>query len=267
MGHPLRAVALIENRDFTTGTDEFGELARTLRGHGLWTKVIDPRELAVRRGRVSAGRIPVDLIYRDCELSEFVDMEKAGSRLTALRQAIREGRLISGLPWEFDQKSAWEIFTDARYASAFTPSQRRFFRAHVLWTRLVREARVTDSAGRLVDLPAYIRRNRQQLVLKPNTMFGGEGVLIGHTATQQAWERHLRRALHGPDPYVVQAVAEIAHDRLPRLVKGRVTFETLCTVSGFFFNSHGIGLVGRFSSRPVVNVSQGGGLIPALWVH
>ena len=37
--------------------------------------------------------------------------------------------------------------------------------------------------------------------------------------------------------------------------------------AGFFFSSSGIGLIGRFSGLPVVNVSRGGGLVPALWVH
>jgi hypothetical protein len=267
LGRPLRAIALIENAEFTTGTDEFGQLARYLTGQGLKARVVDPRQLHLRRGRVCAGDTPIDLVYRDCELNEFIEMEAGGSRLTALRQAIRDGRLISGLQWEFDQKSAWEIFTDVQYASGFTPSQRRLFRQHLLWTRLVREDRVTDWQGRLVDLPQCIRRNRQRLVLKPNTMFGGEGVVLGRTVSQQAWEKELHRALHGRRRYVVQTLADIASDAFPLLHDGHVQHRTHHTVSGFFFTSTGVGLVGRFSSRPVVNVSQGGGLIPALWVH
>ena len=238
LGRPLRGLALIENTDFTTGTDEFQELARSLTKRGLRSVVADPRELRLVRGR-----------------------------LTAVRQAIREGRLVSGLTWEFDQKSAWELFTDAAYGRYFTAAQRRFFRAHVLWTRLVRAATVSDPAGRAVDLPAFIRRNRRRLVLKPNTMFGGEGVVIGHTVGQGAWERELHRALHGKERYVVQQAATIPTDTFPMLSDGGVRWRERCVVSGFFFSSSGIGLVGRFSGLPVVNVSRGGGLIPALWVH
>ena len=200
---PLRGLALIENTDFTTGTDEFQELARYFRHRGLRAVVADPRQLRQRHGALYAGRTPVDLLYRDSELAEFVDMERQGAKLTALRRAIQEGRLISGLTWEFDQKSAWEIFTDARYAGAFTPEQRRLFRKHLLWTRLVREERVSDPQGRLVDLPAYIRRHRARLVLKPNTLFGGEGVLIGSEVSRYQWERGLHKALRGRERYVV----------------------------------------------------------------
>ena len=267
LGRPLRGIGLIENTDFTTGTDEFQELARALVKRGLPAVVADPRDVRVSRGRFTARGVPVDLLYRDSELAEFVAMERGGRRLTALRQVVREGRLVSGLTWEFDQKSSWELFTDARYARYFTAEQRRFFREHLLWTRLVREASVTDPTGRAVDLPAYIQHNRRRLVLKPNTLFGGEGVVIGHTVSQRAWERELGRALHGREHYVVQQVARIPTDAFPMLTDGGFRWTERCVVSGFFFSSSGIGLVGRFSGLPVVNVSRGGGLIPALWVH
>lgn len=267
LGRPLRAVALIENTDFTTGTDEFRELARDLIQRGVNAVVADPRELALSRGRVTVRGREVDLIYRDSELAEFVEMERRGRRLTALRQAIREGRLISGLTWEFDQKSAWEIFTDAAYARHFTAAQRRLFRERLLWTRLVREAKVADPTGRPVDLPAFIRRNRRRLVLKPNALFGGEGVVIGRTVSQRVWERELARALHGTRRYVAQQLARIPTDAFPLLTEAGARWQERSVVSGFFFSSSGIGLVGRFSGLPVVNVSRGGGLIPALWVH
>ncbi|MDP3723714.1 MAG: hypothetical protein Q8R91_09495 [Candidatus Omnitrophota bacterium] len=267
LGHPLRGVALIENTDYTTGTDEFQELARYLTHLGLKAVVVDPRRLRLVRGEVVAGRMKVDLLYRDSELSEFIEMEAAGHRLTALRHAIRQGRLISGLMWECDQKSAWELFTDARYARYFTAAQRRLFRDHLLWTRLVREARVSDPAGRWVDLPAFIRRHRSSLVLKPNTKFGGEGVVLGPTVTQRVWEQELHRALRGAERYVVQRLARVPSETFPMLVEGGVRWPSRCVVSGWFFSSSGIGLVGRFSSRPVVNVSRGGGLVTALWVH
>ncbi len=267
LGRPLRGVALIENTDFTTGTDEFQELARYLETYGVEAVVADPRELRVVRGDVVARGVRVDLLYRDSELQEFVEMEAKGVRLTALRHAIRQGRLISGLTWECDQKSAWELLTDEHYARYFTPVQRRLFRQHVLWTRLVRDAHVSDSTGRVVDLPSFIRRHRVQLVLKPNTLFGGQGVVIGHTVSQSVWEQTLHRALRGRERYVVQQAAQIPTDRFPLLEHGRVGMVERCVVSGFFFSSSGIGLVGRFSGLPVVNVSRGGGLIPALWVH
>jgi hypothetical protein len=261
LGSPLRRIALIENTDFTTGTDEFGELARYFQDLGLDAVVADPRALQLRGGRVLAEGKPVDLLYRDSELSEFIEMEQQGKPLKAARAAVQQGRLVSSLVWELDQKSAWEIFTDERFARFFSPVHRRFFRSHLLWTRLLRDRQVMTSRGRIVDLLPYARKSRAQLVIKPNSLFGGEGVIIGRETPQREWERELDKALKGKEDYVVQEVAAISRETKRAVVQPR------STVSGFFFTSGGVGLVGRFSGRTVVNVSQGGGLIPALWVR
>ena len=265
-GRPLRSVAFLENTDFTTGTDEFGHLAAYFSRLGLKSVVADPRHLRISRGEIYAGKERIDFFYRDSELGEFMGMESGGKKLTALRLAVKEGRLISSLAWELDQKSAWEIFTADRFARHFSTDQRRFFKKHILWTRLVREARVEGPQGRTIDLIPFIRRNREGYVLKPNTLFGGEGVTIGCEVTQRHWERTLAKALKGPQDYVFQKLARIHSQTLPVKMRGQVQFVERSTVSGFYFNSTGIGLVGRFSPRTVVNVSQGGGLIPALWL-
>lgn len=193
-------------------------------------------------------------------------MEAAGRRLDGIRRAVRQGRLISGLLWELDYKSAWELFTDPVFSRRFRPAQQRLFHAHLPWTRLVRQAAVSGPDGRRVDLPAYIRRHRATLVLKPNTLYGGQGVVIGARATQGLWERTLAQALRGGTRYVAQEYARIATERFPVLKDGRPQWVERSVVSGFFFNSWDVGLVGRFSSDPVVNVSRGGGLLAALMV-
>ncbi|MBI4341518.1 MAG: hypothetical protein HY598_04470, partial [Candidatus Omnitrophica bacterium] len=97
LGRPVRGIALIENTDFTTGTDEFQELAGYLNGRGLRAVVTDPREVRLVRGQFVAKGTAVDLLYRDSELAEFVEMEASGRRLSGMREAVRQGRLISGL--------------------------------------------------------------------------------------------------------------------------------------------------------------------------
>ena len=76
-------------------------------------------------------------------------------------------------------------------------------------------------------------------------------------------------AIAGQDVEIQEGagMAKIPTDTFPSLTEHGAAWHERHVVSGFFFSSSGIGLVGRFSGRPVVNVSQGGGLIPALWVH
>ena len=267
-GRMVRRIGLLENIDFTTGTDEFTHLARYFTARGLTALVVDPRELRLARGRLVARGVELDVLYRDCELNEFIDMEASGGRrLKALRSAITEGRLLSGLLWEFDHKSCWELFTDPTFAKYFSTGQRALFHRHLPWTRLVREGLVSDPAGKRTELTAYIRRHQSDLVLKPNVLYGGQGVAVGHAVTRRAWERTLAQGLRGRTPYVVQRLARIAQHAFPRLHGGHVESVMRGVVSGFFFNSSRTGLVGRFSEDPVVNVSRGGGLVGAFVVE
>jgi hypothetical protein len=104
-------------------------------------------------------------------------------------------------------------------------------------------------------------------VLKPNTLYGGQGVVVGETVSPSVWEQTLHKALRGRTRYVVQERARIGTERFPRLEQGHIREVERRVVSGFFVNSSGVGLIGRFSSDPVVNVSRGGGLLSALMVQ
>lgn len=255
-------LVLIENQDYTTGTDEFQSLAAHFRTQGLRASVADPRHLRLQGGRVTLRGRPVDVLYRDCELQEFIAMEAGGARLDALRHMIRHHRLVSSITAEFDHKSAWELFTEPAYARYFTPAQQRIFREHFLWTRLFRQARVTDATGRRVDLVPYARRHQSWLVLKPNHAYGGQGVTLGPVVTRQVWERTIAKALTGRESYVVQRFAPIAADEFPVVgADGRAHLVTRHVVSGFFLTAAGISYIGRFCGGQVVNVSRGGGLV------
>ena len=118
-----------------------------------------------------------------------------------------------------------------------------------------------------MELTSYIRRHKDHLVLKPNTLYGGQGVVVGDTVSQAVWEHTLTKALRGRTWYVVQERARIATEQFPRLERGRLHEVERRVVSGFFVNSTGVGLIGRFSEDPVVNVSRGGGLLSALMVQ
>lgn len=262
-----RSVVLLENKDYATGTDEFTSLAENLRRRGWDAQVADPREFELRGGEVVCNGAPVDAVYRDCELREFHEIELQGKhRLMAMQELFRRGQMVSSLTGEFDHKSLWEVFTAPAFRRYFTPAQHRVFQQYLLWTRLLRDARVTDSRGRSVALLPFVRRHKDQLVIKPNRLFGGEGVTLGRLRTATQWERTIAKALrHRDDTYVVQQLARLREDEFPvPTTNGRWDTQRRYVVSGFFVGETGIAFVGRFCSAPVVNVSQGGGLIPVL---
>ena len=126
----------------------------------------------------------------------------------------------------------------------------------------MRERKTPDPGGRRVDLAGYVRRARERLVMKPNRSCGGVGITLGDVVPRARWERVLERALAKPDTWVVQErihphaiCAPIADPR------GHVPPIVLFVAVGLFLGPGGLGLLGRASRKPIVNVMQGGGLI------
>jgi len=269
IGRRLKRVVLIEDQSEPGGTHEFPSIAEYLRRHGLDASVVDPRDLAVRKREVTAKGKPVDIIYRDSEITEMLEMVngKAGGRkkLAGIRAAFFRNQVVSSIAGEFDHKSVWELFTNLEFASHFTAAQRRLFKDHVLWTRLLWERSTADPNGRAVDLTSFCRRNRAHLVLKPNRAYGGEGVIFGHQVSQPIWERGLERALKKPYTHVIQKAARVHAEPFPVAEPdGTVHLEPFYVVSGFAATPDGVAVLGRSSRESVVNVSRRGGLI-ALW--
>lgn len=260
-------VAFLEDQSERAGTAEFEHVAAYFRRHGVKAVVTDPRHLRLKRDEIYAKNVPVDIFYRDSEIEELLELERAGVPMAVVREAFRRNMVISSIAGEFDHKSAWELLTNPIFAKHFTPTQRALFAKHVLWTRLIWERNTTDPGGRQVDLAAYIRRHRATLLIKPNREYGGEGVTFGHATSQREWERALAQALKKPGTTVVQRTARVHAEPFPQIApSGRVTLQPLYAVTGFAATRRGLAILGRSSRAAVVNVSRGGGLIAVMKV-
>jgi len=248
-------IGLLEDRSWDAGITEMPSLATRLRVEG-WDVVLgDPRELSVKRGFRLRGE-PVDLLYRNMEISDFTAIEKEERRpLRVLRDAFRENRVVSGVAGDFDQKALWEVLTSRRFERHIAPKDRAILRKHLLWTRLVRETETEGPSGKTVDLVPWAIAHRRSLVLKPNLLCGGEGVTLGPLLDAKAWERVVRRALKHPGHWVLQKFHRAS--RFAFRSVGR-RFVTCGVISGPL----ALSALGRASLDPVVNVSRGGGLVP-----
>ena len=112
------------------------------------------------------------------------------------------------------KKAIFAVLTDDELQHLFEPEERAAIAAHVPWTRRVREGH-TQRDGRRIDLPAFIRENRDSLVMKPNDEYGGKGVFIGWEMSDAEWEAALATALRSS--YVVQEKVELLRQTFPEL--------------------------------------------------
>ena len=151
----------------------------------------------------------------------------------------------------------------------FGADDRRLFRRHVLWTRVLGDRRTTLPDDKEGDLLDYARRNRELLVLKPNRAYGGTGVMLGAATGEGEWEKALQGAvLQADNPeqsWVVQSATRLPVHEFPVVgPDGRVFGEPFYAVMGFAATENGLGTMCRVSQKQVVNVAQRGGLAAVL---
>lgn len=239
--------------------------------HGLVIVHADPTELRVVGDEVYYENVAIDVAYRDFEIRDLIALERElGEPLEAMRLLFRQNRVVSSLVGDFDHKSCWELMTDESIAARlFTAEERRLFRRHVLWTRIVGDRRTTLPHGKEGPLLDFARANRERLVLKPNRGFGGRGVTLGSATAPDEWERMISEAAlsfeHPEESWVLQSVARLPVHEFPIVGPGGTVFEEpFYTVMGFASTENGLGILCRVSQKQVVNVAQHGGLATVL---
>ena len=236
---------------------------------GIDCSWVDPRDFIDKDGVVYGNDKPVDFIYRD-DNQEFLSDENYPKAIAA-NNAIRDQRLplvnpfcarVGGL------KSVLAIMSDDRFQDIFTEKELDAFRKYIPWTRLVRE-RESQYRGETIDLKDFILKNRQKLVLKPNSGYGGFGVVIGPDVDDSEWARTLETALQPGNNFVVQELVALPKDRFPVLDSDHHLqgFEPKNVNINFWaFDGEFGGAFVRASSGSIINVHQGGGLVPCFYL-
>ena len=259
-------IAFIDDRDLYTLGGELGRLLPFFARRGLDVVLCDPRELELSAsGDIVAQGRRIDVIYRFLEMRDLVEMEVGGADLRALHTAFEQNRVVPSAGGDFEHKSVFELFTDPRFAAAFDTDVRPVLDDHVMWTRLLYARTTTDPTGITVDLVPWVERNRERLVMKPNRGAGGEGVVIGDDTDEREWHRVLGLALADPMTHVVQSLITPVDEAFPLIeADGTPTLAPMYCAAGFFPGQRGLGIFGRYSPGPVVNIQAGGGIAPYL---
>jgi hypothetical protein len=263
LGRKAQNLCFVEPKYAGSGPDEQEALAGYFQErYGIKVLHADPRELSLRGDEVYYNGAAVDFAYRDYAVSDLIDLEREGVDVAPMRALFKQNRIISSITAELDQKSCWEILTDPQLTQKyFTADERQVFRRHVLWTRVMTRRETSLPFGQTGDLVEYVRREREGLVLKPNRLYGGEDVFIGHIMEQTEWDAVVDRALADRERWVVQRLASIPVSEFPVLAAdGSVHTEPFYTVMGFAPSKYGLAVLGRASQKQVVNVAQRGGM-------
>jgi hypothetical protein len=251
-------VAILDWADVPTAV-EFELFRRDFTSRGFDCVIGDPRACEYRGGRLLLDGSPVDLIYKRVLLHELVEREGMESQVM---RAVRDNAvcLLNGVRSKIlHKKAALAVLSDEANADWFTAEVHETIAAYVPWTRVVEPRRTRSPDGGDVDLLRYAADNREQLVLKPNDAYGGEGIVLGWTVADSEWEAALVRAV--AEPYVVQRRVTIPREPYPSLVDGRIVYADRQVDTAPFVcdSSYVEGVLTRLSTAELLNVTAGGG--------
>ena len=232
------------------------------------TLVADPRQLEWDGKRLAAKDKKIDLVYRRVLINDIVAKPVECS---ALVKAYTTGAVCVANNFRCKiphVKAFFAVLTDEQNGSLFSLSERELIRSHIPWTRVVADVK-TAYYGQTIELLAFTRKRRENLVLKPSDEYGGSGVTLGWETSEPAWDEAIERALTAKNgAWIVQERIPIRREVFPYIAPaGGVDYrDMLVDFAPYLFRGKLCGFLTRLSSTGLANVTSGGGQVPAFRV-
>jgi len=260
-------IAIVDWEEVPTWS-EFEILQARFEKVGIPTLIADPRQLEWDGKSLVAGGQKIDLVYRRVLVN---DMVSKPAECSALVKAYTAGAVCVANNFRCKiphVKAFFAVLTDEQNGGLFSLGERELIRKHIPWTRVVGDVN-TGHDGRTVELLAFIRKQRENLVLKPSDEYGGSGVTLGWETSEAGWDEAIERALAAKNgAWIVQERIPTRREVFPYIVRaGRVDYrDMLVDFAPYLFRGKLCGFLTRLSSTGLANVTSGGGQVPAFRV-
>jgi hypothetical protein len=240
---------------------EFRICCSAIGGEGLESVHGSTDELDYDGSELRLGGQPVQLVYRRAIVEDLP--EDAAGLLAA---AARDGRAVVVNPFRSrvaNNKKLLALLQDPRFGHLVNKDEREVIEATIPWTRVLRDGRVTYGEW-VVDLLPFVSDNRERLVLKPASDYGGHAVTLGMEASQSDWESLVEEHSKSGD-FIVQEYVPVPEEMFPIVEDGHVQMRLKrFNINPFSIGGRYAGSITRISDRAVINVSAGGGLLPSV---
>jgi hypothetical protein len=177
-------------------------------------------QLDIGGGEVRLGDRHVDVVYRVFMIEDLLD-PGAPELVDPVLRAVERGEVEMFAPMDaelYGSKAALAMLSDEANRDRFEPAELASLDRLLPWTRMVRPGAVT-AGGSTVDLWEYALAHRAELVLKPASLHGGAGVVLGWQVPPERWRAELAAALGGP--WVLQRRVRPAPELFPALAAER----------------------------------------------
>jgi uncharacterized circularly permuted ATP-grasp superfamily protein len=261
-------IAIVDWENVPTWS-EFEILQQRFERMGIPTLIADPRELEWDGKKLIAQEKPIDLVYRRVLINDIVAKPAECSALVKAYSANAvcvANNFRCKIP---HVKAFFAVLTDEQNGALFSHGEREIIRKHIPWTRIVADVK-TAHYGQPIELLAFVRRERNNLVLKPSDEYGGSGVTLGWETGEAAWDDAIERALTAKNGvWIVQERIPIRREVFPYIANvGRVDYrDMLVDFAPYLFRGKLCGFLTRLSATGLANVTSGGGQVPAYRVN
>ena len=257
-------VAVVDWRNVPT-ISEHHLVVDCFRARGVPAQVVDPLELELRGDELWGNGHRIDLVYRRVILGELL-ARRTEPGPAALLEALRRDLVcivnpfITRVP---GSKAFMSLLSHPRNEHVFTPEQIEVIRRVVPWTRVLGSV-PSSFRGDRGDLLELVRIHKDHLVIKPTYSYGGKGVSIGPDTDASTWDAIIDKAADEPGDWTVQEYVTIPEEHYPVFDPDFRTTSLKCNLNPYLFGGRYAGAIVRLSRSSVINVSAGGGVIPAL---
>ena len=273
-GNSIRPqMAIVDWREVPTWS-EFEILKERFEKLRVPVVLADPRDLVFDGKKLTAHGKKIDLVYRRVLINDIVARPKECAALVKAYEANAvcvANNFRCKIP---HVKAFFAILTDEQNAGLFSSKERDVIRRHVPWTRVVSEVR-TAHYDEPIELLAFIRKERENLVLKPSDEYGGTGVTLGWESSEKLWDATIEKAVSAAKAggeagcWIVQERIPIRREVFHYITQqGSVEFkDMLVDFAPYLFRGKLAGFLTRLSATGLANVTSGGGQIPAFRVR
>jgi len=260
-------IAIVDWKDVPT-VSEFEILRERFEKMGVPTLIADPRELEWDDKSLVAQGKKIDVVYRRVLINDIVAKPAECSALVKAYSANAvcvANNFRCKIP---HVKAFFAVLTDQQNGALFSHGERELIRKHIPWTRVVADVK-TAHYGQPIELLAFIRKERENLVLKPSDEYGGAGVTLGWETGEDAWDAAIELALSTKNGvWIVQERIPIRREVFPYIADvGKVDYrDMLVDFAPYLFRGKLAGFLTRLSATGLANVTSGGGQVPAFRV-
>lgn len=172
-------------------------VADQLARHGLASRVGELSDLAFVGGKPHLDGTPIDLILRYFALEEMLDHPDRQALLEPVFRSHQDGTVVLWTPMSsnlYGNKGTLALLSErAADATTFTATERNLIERVVPWSRML------GRPGAPVDRPLIEEclARRDELVLKPTSLYGGKGVVVGRHADPRSWREAIEAGAAG----------------------------------------------------------------------